>query len=113
MELCGHATLATAYVIMRFAEPSVREVSFDTQGGVLTVKKDRELLVMDFPSFTLTPVEVTVVPFWAKELRKNELTAYQASARGGILYCRYAGERTVLSGKAALFSESRIYFEKV
>lgn len=50
-----------------------------------------------------------VIPYWAEKLGKAELKAYQASARGGELYCRHAGERTILSGKAALFSEAEIY----
>lgn len=50
-----------------------------------------------------------VVPLWSEELGKKELIAYQASARGGVIYCRYAGERTLLSGQAVLFSEGEIY----
>lgn len=192
VKLCGHATLATAYVLLRFIEPETEKVCFDTLSGLLTVTKENEMLVMDFPSFKLTPIEIPdilieaigvrpvevymgedmvcvledeeqvrnvtpnqdvirkldglllhitakgdsydcvtrsfapkcnvaedpvcgrghchVIPLWSEKLGKNKLTAYQASARGGVLYCRYAGERTVLSGKAALFSESEIYF---
>ena len=51
-----------------------------------------------------------VIPLWAAKTGKQEFVAYQASARGGVLHCRYAGERTVLSGTAALFSEAEIYF---
>ena len=51
-----------------------------------------------------------VILLWAGKTGKRELTAYQASARSGILHCRYAGERTFLSGTAALFSEAEIYF---
>ena len=39
-------------------------------------------------------------PFWAKRLRKEELTAYQASPRGGVVRMRMLGERIVLGGKA-------------
>lgn len=39
-------------------------------------------------------------PYWAKRLGKNELLAYQASARGGELRVRLKGERVFLSGKA-------------
>lgn len=52
-----------------------------------------------------------VIPLWAKALGKNDLTAYQASRRGGVLYCTHMGERTVLRGKAVLFSRAEIYFE--
>ena len=59
VELCGHATLATAYVIVRFVEPGLQQVSFDTLSGRLTVKKEGEWLAMDLPSFALSPIPVT------------------------------------------------------
>jgi len=39
-------------------------------------------------------------PYWKKELGKSELTAYQASKRGGVLKVSVAGDRTFISGKA-------------
>jgi len=39
-------------------------------------------------------------PYWEERLRKNELTAYQASARGGVLHVRVASDRVFLGGKA-------------
>jgi PhzF family phenazine biosynthesis protein len=39
-----------------------------------------------------------LVPFWAKRLGRQEFTAVQASARGGLLYCRMAGDRVILAG---------------
>jgi PhzF family phenazine biosynthesis protein len=39
-----------------------------------------------------------LVPFWAKRLGRHEFTAFQASARGGVLYCRDAGDRVILGG---------------
>ncbi len=191
VELCGHATLATAYAITRFAAPELTSVAFDTLSGRLTVEKQGELLTMDFPSFDLSPVPITekmvhalgvrpleayfgadmvcvleseeqvrqvipdqelirqmdgvcfhitapggaydcvtrsfapkcnvaedpvcgrahchVIPLWAEKMGKNELTAYQASRRGGVLYCRLQGDRTLISGKAVLFSEAEIH----
>ena len=53
-----------------------------------------------------------VVPLWARELNRTELRAYQASPRGGVLHCRYMGDRTILSGNAALFSEAQIYIDE-
>lgn len=38
IDLCGHATLGTAYVILRY-EPQAETVSFTTMSGVLTVTK--------------------------------------------------------------------------
>ncbi|HMM69986.1 MAG TPA: PhzF family phenazine biosynthesis protein [Gudongella oleilytica] len=192
IDLCGHATLATAYVITRFYEPEADEVRFQTRSGLLTVVKKGDLLEMDFPSYKLKKVEVTdemaeaigvrpleaymsrdllcilpteddvrnaapdmekvkkleglllhisakgneydsvsrsfapklnvpedpvcgsghchIVPFWAVNDGKDKIVAYQASQRGGVLYCEYQGERIKMSGKAALFSEAEIYF---
>lgn len=192
VELCGHATLATAYIIFRFIEPDMGKICFDTLSGVLTVTKENEMLTMDFPAFQLKPIAITdmiveaigvrpieayvgddtvlvleneeqvrsvipnqmkirklegiclhitakgnesdcvtrsfapkcgvaedpvcgrghchVIPLWAEKMKKTEFNAYQASARGGKLYCRCAGERILLSGKAVLFSEAEIYF---
>ncbi|MTI56322.1 PhzF family phenazine biosynthesis protein [Geosporobacter ferrireducens] len=59
IDLCGHATLATAYVITRFIEPETTEVRFQTLSGLLTVIKNDELFEMDFPSYELKKVEVT------------------------------------------------------
>ena len=39
-------------------------------------------------------------PYWAERLGKNELTGYQASARGGVVRVRVDGDRTVLGGRA-------------
>lgn len=50
-----------------------------------------------------------IIPYWAEKLGKSEITAYQASPRGGTLYCRMEGTRVKLAGKAALYAESTIY----
>ena len=39
-----------------------------------------------------------LAPFWCERLRRETITAYQASARGGHLGCRVAGDRVVLTG---------------
>jgi predicted PhzF superfamily epimerase YddE/YHI9 len=41
-----------------------------------------------------------LVPYWAKKLGKSEFTAYQASARGGILRLRLVGDRVKIAGRA-------------
>jgi len=42
----------------------------------------------------------TLGPFWKKRLGKDEFLAYQASARGGVVRVRVAGERVILGGQA-------------
>lgn len=41
-----------------------------------------------------------LTPFWSPRLKKTEMTAYQASPRGGVIRVRLAGERVVLGGQA-------------
>ena len=47
IDLCGHATLATAFVIMNYYDTHLEEVAFDTLSGVLTVKKKQDLYETD------------------------------------------------------------------
>src|SRR5204863_1776082 len=52
VELCGHATLASGYVVTRILAPEQRSVIFGTlKAGPLEVTRDGELLAMDFPSW--------------------------------------------------------------
>jgi PhzF family phenazine biosynthesis protein len=39
-------------------------------------------------------------PYWGERLGKSEFTAYQASARGGVVRVRLSGERVILGGQA-------------
>lgn len=59
IDLCGHATLGTAHVLLRFVEKDWHTVSFQTRSGLLTVNKNGDLYEMDMPAFQLTPVTVT------------------------------------------------------
>jgi len=193
IDLCGHATLATAYTLFRFYETDKAQIVFDTMSGQLIVNKTDDLLEMDFPAYNLKPVAVTplmtevigtepiaafmgrdllcvvedetvvrnmspdmekvlqldgallhvtapgedydcvsrsfapklkinedpvcgsghchIVPYWAEKLNKTNIYAYQASARGGQLYCTMMADRVKLAGKAALYAESEIYID--
>ena len=53
-----------------------------------------------------------IAPYWIKKLQKENLTAYQASKRSGTLYCSLANNgRMKMSGKAALFAISEIFYK--
>ena len=53
-----------------------------------------------------------IAAFWAKQLNKEKIYAYQASKRGGFLHCRIEGNnRIVISGEAALVAVSEIVIE--
>ena len=191
IDLCGHATLACAYVLFRFYIPDADKIVFSTLSGDLIVSRNGDLLEMVFPAYRLKKVPVTqdmidaigavpteaymgrdllcvfdhadtirnltpdmdkllkldglllqvtalgettdsisrsfapklnvtedpvcgsghchIVPYWAERLGKENIVAYQASRRGGILYCRMSGDKVFLAGKAALFSECELY----
>lgn len=59
VELCGHATLASSFVILNFVEPESSSVSFNTMSGVLTVTRRGDLYEMDFPTYDLKEIPVT------------------------------------------------------
>jgi PhzF family phenazine biosynthesis protein len=40
-----------------------------------------------------------LVPYWTSRIGRNEFTAFQASARGGVLHCRVDGDRAILGGQ--------------
>ncbi|RKF17434.1 PhzF family phenazine biosynthesis protein [Alginatibacterium sediminis] len=50
-----------------------------------------------------------LAPYWANSLGKNELIAYQASKRGGVLYCKIDAGRVLVSGHAVLYSQAKIF----
>lgn len=194
IDLCGHATLASAFVILNFVEPESSSVSFNTLSGVLTVDRKGDLYEMDFPTYELKEIPVTddmekafgvrpvkavlgldlvcvfekedqvrdmepdqsmlmkiegrlqnataagsevdcvsrsfapkvaiaedpvcgsahcqIADYWSQVLGKKEILAYQASKRGGYLYCELKGNgRISISGKAALVAISEILAE--
>ncbi len=191
IELCGHATLASAFVILNFVEPESSSVSFNTMSGMLTVTRKGDLYEMDFPTYELKEIPVTddmekafgvrpvkavlgldlvcvfeteeqvremtpdqnlltkiegriqnataagsdvdcvsrsfcpkvaipedpvcgsahcqIADYWSQVLGKKEILAYQASRRGGYLYCELKENgRIAIRGKAALVAISEI-----
>lgn len=59
IDLCGHATLATAYVVCNFVEPGCERVDFKTVSGMLTVIKKNDLYEMRFPKREPIRIECT------------------------------------------------------
>lgn len=49
VDLCGHATLATAYVIFFIQDNPLTELSFESRSGTLKVSRDGDWLTLDFP----------------------------------------------------------------
>ncbi|MBR4473704.1 MAG: PhzF family phenazine biosynthesis protein [Oscillospiraceae bacterium] len=191
IDLCGHATLGTAFVLLNYYERDSEKVVFTTLSGDLIVTRKGELYEMEFPAYDLKPVEITdimrevlgtepraayiardllcvldnaeqvhsyvpnaeaikrldglllhitapgegedcvsrsfapklnvledpvcgsghchIIPYWADTLGRDELVAYQASRRGGTLYCRREGSRIFMAGKAVLYSIDELF----
>lgn len=51
INLCGHATLASAYVLFNILNFDKKEIKFTSKSGILKVIKEDDLIVMDFPSW--------------------------------------------------------------
>jgi PhzF family phenazine biosynthesis protein len=60
INLCGHATLASAYVLYHFLEYKKEGITFHSKSGPLEVSRKGELLYLDFPSWK--PERITDYP---------------------------------------------------
>ena len=54
-------------------------------------------------------IHTGLAPYWAKELGKTWLSAYQASSRGGHLYCEVAEHTVTVTGHAVRYMQGTIY----
>ncbi len=92
--------------------------ALDARGVIVTAKGRTHDFVSRFfaPAVGVSedPVtgsaHTTLTPYWARELNKTRLEAYQLSKRGGEIACRLAGDRVELSGEAVLFMKGEIFF---
>lgn len=57
VDLCGHATLATAYTIFEYEKYPASSIEFTSRSGILKVEKKGDLLELDFPVDTLSATE--------------------------------------------------------
>ncbi len=53
-------------------------------------------------------IHTGLAPFWSKRLGKQKLVAYQASSRGGVLYCTVSADRVLISGSAVQYLKGSI-----
>ena len=111
-------------LIILDSEKDVREARPDfsalnrveCRGVIITARGDRSDFVSRFfaPRVGILEDPVTgsahcvLVPYWAGVLGKNDLHAFQVSKRGGELFCKNAGNRVKISGKAAHYMEGTI-----
>ena len=57
VDLCGHATLASAFVLFDILGYKDSRIEFESRSGILTVSKDNEWLIMDFPAQPPVPCD--------------------------------------------------------
>lgn len=91
----------------------------DARGVIVTAKGDS----VDFVSRFFGPkvgvnedpvtgsAHTTLIPYWAAQLDKTDLTAIQLSERKGYLQCAFLGNRVAMSGQAKLYLTGEIYTE--
>lgn len=189
--LCGHATLAAAYVLYNYLDYHSDTIIFQSLSGQLIVKRVDDKIQLNFPAIQNTKVvnfdlfqniipykilnitsakdkylvhieneedvysidaqifntintdkniiitaksksydfvsrffaphvgiaedpvtgsaHCMLVPYWANLLQKNSFHAYQASSRGGELWCSLDEDRVFMSGYAIVFKISKLY----
>lgn len=72
VNLCGHATLATAHVLFNELNFQERQIEFHSKSGILTVEKVEDKLQLDFPAdfaIEVAPVSVFTEAFGAPPLK--------------------------------------------
>lgn len=74
MDLCGHATLASAFIITNFVDKKANKLNFRTLSGLLTVTKKDALYEMDFPS--RKPKQVECLPAMSEAIGTEVLEAH-------------------------------------
>jgi len=84
VDLCGHATLASAFVIMTILRPGTERVEFATQvAGTLSVTRSGDLFTLDFPSRPPEPM-----PSDSDQVRADIVTALGGGPAADILVAR-------------------------
>jgi PhzF family phenazine biosynthesis protein len=76
VKLCGHATLASAFVYFRDIDQNAGQIVFNSLSGPLSVSRDGDVLTLDFPQKAVEPV--TTPPLLAQALGIEPLAVFAA-----------------------------------
>jgi len=102
---------------VRSLQPNMDDLSQLDCTGIIVSAQGREV---DFVSRFFAPkmgipedpvtgsAHCTLIPFWAKRLKKQSLRAHQISRRGGELFCTDLNDRVKIAGEAILYLEGFI-----
>lgn len=88
VDLCGHATLATSHVLFNHLKYKGKVIRFESRSGILKVRKDNNLLVLNFPTDkfekTTSPVallaSLNIKPIDAYKGKTDIMIVYQNQA---------------------------------
>ena len=76
IDLCGHATLASAFVVTNFLDIGISHMDFHTKSGLLSVEKTGDLFEMDFPS--RKPEKIEAIPAMEEAIGARILETHQS-----------------------------------
>lgn len=93
IDLCGHATLGTAYILLQYYEKDCDCITFQTKSGTLIVKRTNDLYEMDMPAYQLTQIPVT------EEMKQAIGFQPREAWIGRDLVCVMENEKEVLQAK--------------
>jgi PhzF family phenazine biosynthesis protein len=114
-----------AYFAIMASEEAVRAVEYDS--SQLKLLSPLDLVVTakaceyDFISRYFWPanggdedpvtgsIHAGLAPYWGEQLSKTTLVAYQASTRGGVLFCQLLDDRVLVSGFASLYLQGKVF----
>jgi len=112
------------YFLVYESEDDIKDISpdffalskMDTVGVIVTAPGKNVDFVSRFfaPGAGIPEDPVTgsahcnLIPYWAKQLGKNKLHAYQLSSRKGELWCELKGDRVLMSGNAVTYLKGTI-----
>lgn len=74
VDLCGHATLASAYVIFNILDYGSDKIKFDSKSGELIVERENDLIKLNFPS--RNPKQITAEEILLNSLPVKPLEVY-------------------------------------
>src|SRR5450755_2982572 len=89
VDLCGHATLASAHVVFEHLDRDRQSVTFGSKSGLLRVDRRADSLVLDFPALAAAPL--APMPALAAALGATPLETLQAKS----LLAVFGSERDV------------------
>jgi PhzF family phenazine biosynthesis protein len=106
IDLCGHATLASAAVIFDRIRPELDRITFDSMSGQLIVTRDGDVLELDFPE--RAPVEIPITDEIVDGLGVRPLHLLQSREVHAVLESAEAVRQFVpdMTKIAALHSDS-------